>query len=188
MARELISQLDAAQEHRQLSDEESMFRKELKLRSLGLASLARTIARQRSRIRYLEEGDANTRFFHLQACHRNRKNLIPTLQHDGVCFSANDEKANLFYDYYNGIFGMPFQRQHAIELDGLLPQLDLEGIDACFTEAEVWAAVNDMPPDRAPGPDGFMEGSTEWLGESSGTTLSLHSTPSGPWMRGASTT
>jgi hypothetical protein len=125
------------------------------MRSLGLASLARTIARQRSRVRFLEEGDANTRYFHLQACHRNRKNQIPTLQHDGLFFSADEAKANLFFDYYNGILGVPFQRQHLIVLDGLLPQLDLTGIDACFTEAEIWVAMKDMPPDRAPGPDGF---------------------------------
>jgi hypothetical protein len=65
MARELIAQLDVAQESRMLSDEELSLRKGLKLQSLGLASVARTIAHQRSRIRFLEEGDANTKFFHL---------------------------------------------------------------------------------------------------------------------------
>jgi hypothetical protein len=48
MAREFIAQLDAAQEVRSLSNEELSMRKDLKMRSLGLASLARTIARQRS--------------------------------------------------------------------------------------------------------------------------------------------
>jgi hypothetical protein len=33
--------------------------------------------------------------------------------------------------------------------------LDLTGIDACFSEEEIWASIKDMPPDRAPGPDGF---------------------------------
>jgi len=113
------------------------------------------IARQHSRVRFLEEGDANTRYFHLQACHRNRKNQIPTLQQDGLSFSADEAKANLFFNYYNGILGVPFQRQHLIVLDGLLPQLDLTDIDACFTEAEIWVAIKDMPPDRAPRPDGF---------------------------------
>lgn len=51
MSRELIAQLDAAQDSRQLSLEELALRKELKMHSLGLASMARTIARQRSRIR-----------------------------------------------------------------------------------------------------------------------------------------
>jgi hypothetical protein len=103
--------------------EELSLRDELKGHSLGLASLARTIARHRSRIRYLEEGDANTKFFHLQACHRSRKNV--------------------------------FERLHSLHLDDLLPRLDLTGIDACFTEEEIWATVKELPPDRAPGLDGF---------------------------------
>lgn len=42
-------------------------RKKLKLHCLGLASLEQTIARLRSRVLYLKEGDANTSFFHQQA-------------------------------------------------------------------------------------------------------------------------
>ena len=33
--------------------------------------------------------------------------------------------------------------------------LDLTGIDACFSEEEVWATVKKLPSDRTPGPDGF---------------------------------
>jgi exonuclease III len=154
-AREVVAQFDVAQEHRVLSDGEIRLRLQFKQRCLGLASMARTIARQRSRVRYLEDGDANTKFFHLQASHRNRKNLIPTLLHDGVSISADDEKAVAIYEYYNQILGKPFRRRHAIDLGRLLPELDLTGIDSCFSEQEVWEAIKDMPSDRAPGPDGY---------------------------------
>lgn len=53
MDRELIAQLDLAQESRTLTDTEREFRAELKGRCLGLASLARTMARYRSRVRFL---------------------------------------------------------------------------------------------------------------------------------------
>jgi len=122
---------------------------------LGLASLSRTIARHRSRIRFLGEGDANTKFFHLQACHRNKKNRIANLQSEGVWFSAEEAKRDLIYDYYKNILGKPFQRQHSLHLADLLPQLDLTGIDVCFTEEEVWETISELPADRAPGPDGF---------------------------------
>ena len=36
-----------------------------------------------------------------------------------------------------------------------MPTIDMTGIDACFSEDEIWAAVKDLPSDRAPGPDGF---------------------------------
>jgi hypothetical protein len=48
----------------------------------------------------LGEGDVNTRFFHLQACHRNRKNTITALQQDGQWITAEEAKADLIYDYY----------------------------------------------------------------------------------------
>jgi hypothetical protein len=50
------------------------------MKTLGLASLAKTIARQRARFTFLSEGNASTKFFHLQACHRQRKNDIVQLQ------------------------------------------------------------------------------------------------------------
>ena len=119
MAREIIAQLDAAQDHRALNEIELSLRRQLKLATLGLASLARTIARQRSRIRHLEEGDANTKYFHLQACHRGRKNQIPAILHDGIWLSDNGEKSNIIYEYYNDILGKPFLRSHSIQLSGL---------------------------------------------------------------------
>lgn len=138
-----------------LIEAEHSLRADLKCHSQGLASLSRTIAWHQSRIRFLGEGDANTKFFHLQACHRSRKNHIPAVQHKGVWFSAEEAKEDLIYNYYNAILGTPFQRQHSIHLDELLSQLDLSGIDACFSEEEIWATVRELPPDRAPGPDGF---------------------------------
>lgn len=60
IAKELILQLDRAQELRLLSEAERELRGQLKRLSLGLASLERTIARQRSRILFLSEGDTNT--------------------------------------------------------------------------------------------------------------------------------
>jgi hypothetical protein len=70
MVREVILAFDKQMELRQLLPWERQLRQELKIRVLGLASLLRTIARQRSRVLFLKEGDANTRFYHLQACRR----------------------------------------------------------------------------------------------------------------------
>ena len=43
----------------------------------GLASLERTIARQPSRVRWLRDGDADTKIFHAVANGRRIKNFIP---------------------------------------------------------------------------------------------------------------
>lgn len=84
---------DEAQECRDLTAQEVELRRTLKLRILGLASPARTIARQRSRLLFLAEGDANTKFFHLQACHRGRKNRIESLWVEGSELVREDHMA-----------------------------------------------------------------------------------------------
>ena len=76
MANELTWRFDLAEEKRLLSPWERWFRSALKKKLLGLCSFERTIARQRSCIRWLREGDANTRFFHLHANHSKRRNYI----------------------------------------------------------------------------------------------------------------
>jgi hypothetical protein len=65
----VIFKLDQALESRPLSSEEIMLRGELKMKLLGIASLSSSIAHQRFRILFLREGDANSKFFHLQACY-----------------------------------------------------------------------------------------------------------------------
>lgn len=128
----------------------------MKCKCLGLASLSRTIARQRARIMYLAEGDANTRFFHLQACHRSRKNHIASLRVHDSEIVRNEEMANAVFEHFNAIMGTPFHRTTAIDLDaiGLQPH-DLTMLDVCFSEFEIWATIAELPSDKAPGPDGF---------------------------------
>jgi hypothetical protein len=79
IAMEVIFRLEVAQDSRSLSPKEISLRRFLKLRYLGLTSLQRTIAWQQSSLRWLREGDANTKLFHLHANHRRRKNFTPSL-------------------------------------------------------------------------------------------------------------
>jgi hypothetical protein len=37
----------------------------------------------------------------------------------------------------------------------LLSQLNLSGINMCFSKDEIWATVKELPSDQAPGPDEF---------------------------------
>ena len=62
----------------------------MKMRSLGLSSLDRTIARQRARVKQLQEGDANTAYFHLIARGRKRRNFITSLNVHGHLAADHD--------------------------------------------------------------------------------------------------
>uniref|UniRef100_A0A452YDX1 Uncharacterized protein n=1 Tax=Aegilops tauschii subsp. strangulata TaxID=200361 RepID=A0A452YDX1_AEGTS len=59
-----------------------------KVSYLGLASLERTIARQRARIATLKDGDANTAFFHRQCMFRRQKNRIFRLSANGALLTT----------------------------------------------------------------------------------------------------
>jgi hypothetical protein len=145
MARLIVKELDVAQESRSLSDEEIELDMDLKQTILGLASLSRMIAHQRSCIRFLREGDANTRFFHLQACHRKRKSYISTFKHDGVSLSDEEAKANAIYHYYNSILRTYFARTRNVSLAFLqLPQLELDALAAPFIIDEIWGMIKEI--------------------------------------------
>lgn len=156
LAREAICVFDEEMERRQLQPWESALRRSLKVRVLGLASFSRTLAHQRARVLYLREGDANTRFYHLQSSHRNRRNRISSLDVHGMRLVTEDDKASALFTYFNGIMGTNFERSRRFNLDALgVPVEDLEDLDRLFTEAEVWSVVQQLPSDKAPGPDGF---------------------------------
>lgn len=105
IALEIIYRLDKAMDSRSLSQEEGTLRKTLKRKLLGLCSLERSIARQRSRLLYLREGDANTNFFHRHARHRQRKNSITVVRRGDEIFSGHEHIAAAVGDYFEGIFG-----------------------------------------------------------------------------------
>jgi hypothetical protein len=156
VAKEVIFHLDEAQDHRSLSLPEFVLRKFLKLRYLGLTSLQRTIARERSNMRWLKEGDACTKFFHLHANHRRRKNRIDSLLVDGVTLVVEAGKVEAAFKYYEATLGSELPRTAVLDFSELgLPCLDLSELDHPISEEEVWAAIQDLPHDKAPGPDGF---------------------------------
>ncbi|KAE8814645.1 Serine/threonine-protein kinase SMG1 [Hordeum vulgare] len=155
ISRELIARFDHAMESRLLSPAEDWLRKQLKVAYLGLASLERTIARQRARISFLAEGDANTSFFHKQCTFRRQKNRVHSLLVDGHVLCDHEEMAQAAFAHFDGLLGTAVDREHTLDLEQLVTAGDLGSLDAPFTPEEIWAAVRRMPAHKAPGPDGF---------------------------------
>jgi hypothetical protein len=156
IANTLILRLDVVQERRTLTHMELWLRRMLKQSVLGLASLERTIARQRSRIRWLREGDANTAFFHAVANGRRVKNYIASVRVGEELITDQERKVETFTEAFFQLLGRVQPREHTLDLEALdIPTAELQDLDAMFTEEEIWGVVKDLHPDRAPGPDGF---------------------------------
>lgn len=119
IAREILHRLEVAQDSRLITTDEDWLRRETKRLCLVLSSLERTIARLKSRIRFLKDGDANTALFHRTAGFRKRKNFIPKLIQDDVVVTGQEEKQEIMFNHFNDLLGTAIPR--STTLDQLLP-------------------------------------------------------------------
>jgi hypothetical protein len=152
----IILRLDLAQETRSLSHEERALRSDLKRKVVSLAVIERARKRQCSRITNIREGDANTKFFHRKINGRRRKNHIHRLKHNNGWITDHNHKEKVISDHFEDVMGRGQHRNSDLNWAGLhFEEPDLSSLDAAFTEDEVKNAINLLPGDKAPGPDGF---------------------------------
>jgi hypothetical protein len=151
MANELILRLDVAQESRALSADELGLRRGLKKRILGLASLERTISRQRARVAGLSDGDACAQYYRILSSKRRRRNFISSLRLGDRVASDQSNKEALATDFYVSLLGTARPRDFDLSLHAVgLQPVDLAGLEARFTMEEIWEAVRAMPGNRSP--------------------------------------
>jgi hypothetical protein len=155
----VLHQLEIAQDLRQLQPNEQWLKKCLTKHSLVLASLKRTMARSRSRLNWLKEGDANTKLFHAHARHRKRKKIIARLVDDNRVLTKHEDKAALVGGFYSDLLGCSLDRDRSINLQELdISRHDLSGLDALISEKEVWETIKQLPSNKALGPNDFTGG------------------------------
>jgi hypothetical protein len=156
MAREILHRLEMAQDNKPLSSEELWLKRNLKQHCLALASLERTVARFRSQIKYLKEGDANTSFFHMQARYRKKINLIHKLVNGEQVITSHEQKQEVLHEYYSNLLRMAHQRHFTLNLEGChRNDVDLGDLDLPITDDEVRSTISSLPSNRAPGSDGY---------------------------------
>jgi len=156
LAREILHQFEIAQDSRQLSYAEVWLKNNLKKHSLALATLQRTMARLRSRINWLRDGDTNTKLFHLHARHQKWKNFIGKIVSGEQICTSHDDKAAAIDEFYENLLGKCDDRESTINLSELdINSHDLADLEFPFSEEEVWNTIKILPSDKAPRPDGF---------------------------------
>ena len=112
---------------------------------LGLVALERTIDRQRSRMKWLKEGDSNTKLFQAVANGRRSKNFIAHVKKDGVLITDQELKEKAFFEAYERLIGSEHAREHSLDLQylGIQPR-DLSELEIMITEEEFWSVIKEL--------------------------------------------
>ena len=115
--------------------------------------------RQRSRFTYIKEGDRNTRFFHSRATLRKRRNCIKNIrnQADEMC-TGQEQIAATFVEFFKKLFTSSTPDVNSEDLDSIPQVVTGEMNEILVGEFQAWevdAALNQMAPLKAPGPDGM---------------------------------
>jgi ribonuclease HI len=125
----------------------------------GLLIKEEKMWQQRSRTLWLKDGDRNTKYFHSRATHRQRRNLLLGIRNEaGDLITNQDQIGSCFIEYYQSLFTAAPLVDAEVVLDGINRSVSEEmnqTLTSPFTEAEITAAIKQMAPLKAPGPDGM---------------------------------
>ena len=115
--------------------------------------------RQKSRCKWLKDGDRNTGFFHKQDVARKNFNCVLEIRsHDRVINNFDDIKFKASKHFKELYTTQPVIED--VELLDLVPNAikskDNDTLKRVITLDEIKKAVDSMEDDRAPGLDGFM--------------------------------
>jgi hypothetical protein len=113
----------------------------------------------REEIQWLAEGDKNTRFFHLRASQRKKKNRVAELsKSDGTVTTDEGEMGSIANSFYQNLYSS----EGVSGMDEALrcvptrvyPAMNRK-LNSDFEAKEVKTPLFEMYPTKLPGPDGF---------------------------------
>jgi hypothetical protein len=151
----VLALIDGLEEQRPVSLMEKNFREELRVHLLILMESKRVYWKQRSTIRWVKFGDENTTLFHSIATHMVRRNYITSLQAIDESLVTDHDKAAFTWTSFKERLRQSKDTTMFFELNSLIQPTDLSEVDQPFSLGEIESLINELPINKAPGPDGF---------------------------------
>ncbi|CAA7016344.1 unnamed protein product [Microthlaspi erraticum] len=164
-SREAFQRLEDVQRQALSTPSQELFEEERLARDswLMFASAEESFFRQKSRIRWLKEGDANTGFFHKSVKSNLSTNVIHFLSDPlrNRISETNAMKATVL-NYYKNLLGSSNDEVSPLSVNELqskllyrCPSSLAEIIVKIPTDEEIRDTIFSLPKNKAPGPDGF---------------------------------
>ncbi|RVW78875.1 LINE-1 retrotransposable element ORF2 protein [Vitis vinifera] len=114
--------------------------------------------RQKSRVKWIKEGDCNSKFFHRVATgRRSRKYIKSLISERGETLNNIEVISEEIVNFFGNLYSKPEGDSWKIEGIDWAPISEESAIwlDRPFSEEEVRMAVFQLNKEKAPGPDGF---------------------------------
>jgi hypothetical protein len=160
LKKELLSKIDILDKKCEvlgISDAERIEKLELEWNLKKKYGRRRVQKKQTAREKFINEGDENTKFFHLIAKGRKQRVKIPFLIHDGASVNDSESINKIASSYYKDLFGPSVHS--SINVSNLsmnqLSDTDISLLTAPFSINKIKKVVFEMKHNSAPGPDGF---------------------------------
>ncbi|GAU45807.1 hypothetical protein TSUD_87100 [Trifolium subterraneum] len=117
---------------------------------------------QRSRAKWLADGDRNTLYYHLKATIRRRRNNIIMLRNsDKEWVEDPSTLHNMVTEFYKNLFSKPNEECEWFQTNITYPRLEVSSLaklENVPDSEEIKYALFSMSPWKAPGPDGYPAG------------------------------
>lgn len=161
MKKERIGVLDRLDDTFGLEEEEIIERKRVSAELLRDLIWKERILQQKTKARWIKEGDMNSRYFHCWISKRRKGNEIEGLWVGDSWIEEVEQVRNEVFSHFKAQFCTVTANRPSFPANfgqSKLEEADNVLLTAPFMEDEIRKAIWDCEPSRSPGPDGFSFG------------------------------
>ncbi|KAJ9559867.1 hypothetical protein OSB04_005027 [Centaurea solstitialis] len=140
-----------------LSDRDRQKWMEARSKWLELEERSLSMARQKAKVKWIKDGDENSKFFHAACKSRQRKNSLQGLLIDSVWEEDPKELKSFVFEFFKSKFAKERAHLPSLKMNRMkkLSVDEASFLERRISEEEVWEAINECGTNKSPGPDGF---------------------------------